>query len=346
MRRSAPIVIAALAGCAEASPAISPDDTIDRCPAAGPGVDIGGFDGTGGDTEATPVRRLVLMGGGPEDDAAARDFAEAAAGGDIVVLRASGSLVSYPDYFSTELSPNPRAASVITIRIHNPGAGAQASVLCHLNRAEAVWLAGGSQWNYLGRWSGPLHQALSEATARGAAMGGTSAGAMSLGEGAFDARFGTVTSAEALSNPLDPPVSVSLSPFLQPELTNAIVDSHFTERSRQGRLLVFLAILLADHFEGPVIGVGLDEGTALEIAEGSYRVSSARGGAVWMYEVTGPAILRREMPLTLRGIRRARLVGGDSGLWPFPFSEADRVQNLLVEDGLVRVGTGNAPRGR
>ncbi len=336
MRPLAGVVIAAVAACADPTPTASPAVSVDRCPAAAPGLDIGGFAGDGRDTQVTPVRRVVLMGGGPEEDGAARRFAESAAGGDIVVLRATGSLVSYPDYFATELSPSPRAASVITIRTNSPSAAAHASVLCHLTRAEAVWLAGGSQWDYLGRWPTALHEALSEAAKRGAAVGGTSAGAVSLGEGVFAARLGTITSSEALANPFDPSVSVSLSPFPQPELANVLVDSHFTERSREGRLLVFLARLLAEHLEGPVAGIGLDEGAALEIADGSYRVSSARGGGVWMYEVSGPASLRPGIPLTLGGIRRVRLVDGDSGPWPFSF-DTDRAQGLLVENGLVRV---------
>ena len=71
MRPSPAFVIAALAACAEPAPTTLPDDPVNRCSPAGSGLDIGGFAGNAGDAEATPVRRLVLMGGGPEDDAAA-----------------------------------------------------------------------------------------------------------------------------------------------------------------------------------------------------------------------------------------------------------------------------------
>ncbi len=279
------------------------------------------------------------MGGGPEEDGAARRFAESAAGGDIVVLRATGSLTSYPDYFSFELAPSPSPASVVTIRTSTPPLADHPSVVCRLARAEAVWLAGGSQWDYLGRWPRAVHLALAEATLRGAAIGGTSAGAVSLGEAVFDARHGTVTSAEALADPAQPSVSVGPSTLPQPELANVIVDSHFTERSREGRLLAFLGRLLARHRGGPVIGIGIDEGAALEIEGGEYRASSSGGGAVWMYEAFGPATVQSGTPLTLQGVRRVRVADGASGRWPFSFEQADGLQDVVVEEGVVRVGT-------
>ena len=336
MRFSTALAIAAAAACADATPATSLGDRLEGCPDAGPGTTIGGLEGTASDATPSPVRRLVLMGGGPEEDGAARRFAEAAAGGDIVVLRASGSLTSYPDYFSVELAPSPRPASVVTVRTDTPPLADHPSVLCRLGRAEAIWLAGGSQWDYLGRWPFQVHAAVREAVRRGAAIGGTSAGAVSLGEAAFDARHGTVTSAEALSDPAHVSISVGPSNLPQPELPNAIVDSHFTERSREGRLLAFLGRLLAQHRAGSFVGIGIDEGAALEIEDNGYRVSSTGGGAVWMYEATGPAVVQPGRPLSLDGIRRVRLAHGDSGVWPFSFSESERVQRLVVEDGVVR----------
>lgn len=337
MRISTALVVAAVAACAGSGPTTSLEGPLEGCPDAGAGTTIGGLVGVGDDAAASPVRRLVLMGGGPEEDGAARRFVEAAAGGDIVVLRATGSLTSYPDYFSVELAPSPAPASVVTIRTDTPPLADHPSVLCRLDRAEAIWLAGGSQWDYLGRWPHPVHAAIREAWRRGAAMGGTSAGAVSMGEAAFDARHGTVTSAEALADPADVSVSVAPSNMPQPELRNMIVDSHFTERSREGRLLAFLGRLLAQHRSGSFTGIGIDEGAALEIEDDGYRVSSARGGAVWMYEATGPAIVQPGRPLSLDGIRRVRLADGASGRWPFLFEDAERVQGLVVEEGVVRV---------
>ncbi|MCY4645873.1 MAG: hypothetical protein OXE73_03250 [Gammaproteobacteria bacterium] len=163
MRISMALVIAAAAACADSTQTTSVDQPLEGCPAPGAGTTIGGLPGTGADATPSPVRRLVLMGGGPEEDGAARRFVEAAAGGDIVVLRATGSLTSYPDYFSVELAPGPAPASVVTIRTDTPPLADHPSVLCRLDRAEAIWFAGGSQWDYLGRWPHPVHVAIREA---------------------------------------------------------------------------------------------------------------------------------------------------------------------------------------
>ena len=313
-------------------------EPVDSCPEPGEGIDIGGIEGTGADTERSPTRRLVLMGGGGEDDAAARRFVEAANGGDIVILRATGSLTSYPQYFSVTLEPNPVPATVVTVRTTRPESGGDPAVLCRVGRAEALWLAGGNQWHYLGRWPDTLHAALAAATARGVAIGGTSAGAVSLGEAAFDARFGTVTSPEALADPLRREVSITMPAFAQPELAATLVDSHFMERGREGRLLVFLARFLDARGEEPVVGVGLDEGVALVIENGTYAVSSEGTGGAWLYEVSGPAHLSTGVPLTLHGIRRVVLRNGATGPWPFDFEEAADARALTVQEGVVIVG--------
>lgn len=318
----------------------SDPEPVDRCPDPGPGVEIGGFPGTGADTRRRPLRRLVLMGGGREEDLAARAFVEASLAGDIVILRASGSLTSYPEYFIGFLaSVTPR--TVVTVRTSNPESGADPAVLCRVARAEAVWLAGGNQWNYLGRWPAALHEALAAVAEREGAMGGISAGAVSLGQGAFDAQFGTISSNDALADPLRREVSVSSPVFAQPELGGVLVDSHFSEREREGRLLVFLARFLEDRGEGHVVGLGLDEGVALMIEAGSYRVTSRGSGAAWLYEVVGPASLAPGVPLSLEGVRRVRLPGGSVGPWPFPFDESADARVIHVDNGVVVAG----PRG-
>ncbi|MDE2795486.1 MAG: Type 1 glutamine amidotransferase-like domain-containing protein [Gemmatimonadota bacterium] len=313
-------------------------EPVDQCPEPGDGIDIGGIEGTGADTERSPIRRLVLMGGGGEDDPAARQFVEAARGGDIVILRATGSLTSYPQYFSVTLQPDPVPATVVTVRTTQPEAARDPAVLCRVDRAEALWLAGGNQWHYLGRWPDTLHTALAAATARGAAFGGTSAGAVSLGEAAFDAEFGTVTSPEALADPLRREVSITRPAFAQPELAATLVDSHFMERGREGRLLVFLARFLDARGAGPVVGVGLDEGVALVIEDETYVVSTEGTGGAWLYEVSGPAQLAAGVPLTLHGIRRVVLRNGATGNWPFDFENAMDARVLRVENGVVLVG--------
>jgi beta-aspartyl-peptidase (threonine type) len=274
------------------------------------------------------------MGGGAEHDDAATRFAEGAAGGDIVILRASGSLTSYPEYFTLALSPIPAPASVVTVLTSDPMAADDPAVLCWVDMAEAIWLAGGNQWNYLGLWPSELHSALRQVAFRGGAVGGTSAGAVSLGEAAFDAQHGTVTSPEALADPFRPEVSLSYPTFAAPELYGTLVDSHFTDREREGRLLAFLARFLSEKGRSEVSGIGLDEGVALVIQGNGFRVYAPEGKWAWIYRVTGPAELSPGEPLGLSGILRARLGDGVEGPWPLQFGFFEG-QELQVVGGIV-----------
>ena len=267
-------------------------------------------------TWGTPVpgtgpstRAVVLMGGGPEVDEATRVFVGAARGGDVLVIRATGSVDSYTKYFSTDLTYAPPPSSVETLRVDVPSAAAAASVRCRLAAAEALWLPGGDQWHYLGLWP----PAFSAAFVRDVPTGGTSAGAMSLGEWAFTAERGSVTSAEALADPLGPSITVAESPYAQLELGGWLVDTHFDTRNREGRLLTFLARMPL-----PSFGIGIAESTALVIEGGRYRVHGS--GTVSLYSASGPAILAPGAPLSLDNIRRARLPRDSVGPWPPDFT--------------------------
>jgi hypothetical protein len=146
--------------------------------------------------------------------------------------------------------------------------------------------------------------------------------------------LGTVTSSEALADPLRPEVSLSYPSFSQPELQGTVVDSHFTERDREGRLLVFLARFLVERDKTLVMGIGLDEGVALVLEESRFQVFGPAGGAAWIYRVQGPATLQDEAPLTLSGIRRVRLDPGSEGSWPLDFDAFPTV-SLQVVEGVV-----------
>lgn len=318
---------------------VGPDTnpTASVCEPVGSGVAQGG-QGSIGDTVVPHDRRLVLMGGAAEDDDASRSFLVAAGGGDVLILRASGSTTSYPSYFMQTLAPDPRPSSAVTLRLDVPGAGGNPGVLCRVQHAEAVWLAGGDQWSYLGLWPTALHVELDATADRDIAIGGTSAGAMALGGGAFDAREGSVTSAEALADPTRTEVSVTRSPFGQPELTSVIVDTHFSERDREGRLLAFLARFAQVTGGDEHRGIGLDEGTAIIIADGTFAVFGPAGsGAVWLYEYTGTPELQTGIALSMDSLRRIRLEGGDSGTWPIDFDAWFPV-TISVDDGVVSTG--------
>jgi hypothetical protein len=164
---------------------------------------------------------------------------------------------------------------------------------------------------------------------------------MSLGEAAFDAREGGVLSEDALQSPLSSAVSISYPSFAHPKLRNTLVDTHFSQRGREGRMMAFLARFLVEKEKGEVVGMGLDEGAALVLDDKGFRVFGPQGVRVWMYRVTGPAFLAEGEPLGLLGIRRVELEPGSQGAWPLDF-EAYGGQELQVSEGVVQVLAGTS----
>ncbi len=328
--------VVSIAACGATTAAPDDDVAAAVCPAATAGVEVGGF-APEADVSPVPERVVVIMGGSSEDDTAARRFVEAANGGDVLILRATGSLTSYPSYFRNGLAPSPAPNSVETVKTTDPGAAAQAAVFCRIANAEAIWLAGGNQSDYLLGWPPAVHSALVAARDRGVAIGGTSAGAVSLGEAAFDAAEGSVTSAEALVNPMRADVSLSYPTWAQPELSGVYVDSHFMDRDREGRLLAFLARFLHDRGHTRVLGIGLDERAALVIEAGTWTVRAPAGKAAWIYEATGPSSVPGAEPLDLAGVRRVELSGGSTGAWPVDVGALAPIP-LEVVDGVVGGG--------
>lgn len=203
-----------------------------------------------GNTANATVQALggvCLMGGATENDEAMRWFLQRANGGDVLVLRASGSN-GYNNYFLNELGIP--VNSVETIRFDNASAANEAYVHMRIQRAEAIWFAGGDQWNYVNYWRGTAIDSLINVavTQRNIVIGGTSAGMAILGGVYFSAQNGTVTTASALQNPYGPSMTVDIAPFLQiPFLNDVVTDSHYDSPDRRGRHMAFMARAFTDH---------------------------------------------------------------------------------------------------
>jgi cyanophycinase len=299
-------------------------------PAAPPSAPAGLVRFMVGDEADAAVRpagpALVVAGGGADVDAAMRALTEVAAGGDVVVLRATGG-GGYGPYLYRDLGG---VDSVETLVVDTPRWAEDPYVIDQINAAEAIFIAGGDQWDYLSIWGGgPVQAALQAAWARGAAIGGTSAGAAILGQRAFSAARGTVTSAEALRMPFRPRLRFVDRFLCLPPLTGVLTDTHFSERDRLGRLVAFLARSWAAPAAGPLEGWGVDEGTAAVWRADAWTVRGA--GAVWRVRPTAaPDALRRGAPLIWRGVPARRVAAGEA--WEGPDTHL-----LDAEDGALRV---------
>jgi len=247
---------------------------------------------------------LLLMGGGGDVNEAFHWFVRKAGGGDIVVLRASGG-DGYNDYLFAKIGG---IDSVETLLFQQRAASEDPRVLEIIRNAEGIWLAGGDQARYVNLWKGTsVASALNAHVRAGKPLGGTSAGLAVLGEFSFSATEpGTLTSEIALKDPFDSRITLERD-FLHFDLLRGIItDSHFMPRARLGRSLVFLARLLAGEKRDRLLGIGLDEKTALAInADGTSQVfTTAPEGRAWLMIPTKSAeVLEAKRPLTLRDVR-------------------------------------------
>lgn len=144
---------------------------------------------------------------------------------------------------------NSSVNSVETLVCHTAAASRDASVIQKINQAEAIWFAGGDQWDYVSQFrNSPLSVAINNAiTQRNIVIGGTSAGMAIMGAYYFSAQNGTITSAAALNNPYAINATVSNTPFLDNiHLQQTITDTHFDNPDRKGRISSFMARIYTD----------------------------------------------------------------------------------------------------
>lgn len=261
-----------------------------------------------------PVRPgLMLVGGGDWPYDAFRWFIARAGHGRIVILRASGSIEAQQEFFN-DIGGITAAQTLV---FSDRRAAADPRVLQIVRDADGLFLAGGDQSNYVRYWKGtPLNTAIDAHVKQGKPLGGTSAGLAILGAYSYGAMDGgSVVSSDALADPAGPALTL-VDGFLHlPDLARVITDSHFGKRERQGRLIAFLARLMQEKQRTDLVGIGVDEYTALCIdGDGLGRVFSGSGGHAWLLQPRRPAdVYAAGKPLSLRDMRVTG-VGTDSVL--------------------------------
>ncbi len=221
--------------------------------------------GSAADVNTTALGGLLLMGGSTDVDAAIAWQLNRSGGGDIVVIRATGA-----DGYNTYMYNMVPVNSVETLIIDSREKANLVDVAQKIKNAEALFIAGGDQWDYVNFWKNTLvEDAINYlANTKKVTIGGTSAGLAVLGNNYYSAQLGTVTTAQALNNPYDRSVTIGTNDFISaPYMQNIITDSHYSQRDRQGRHITFLARLMKDFAYTAVKGIGVDEQTAICIDE-------------------------------------------------------------------------------
>jgi len=274
---------------------------------------------------------VVLMGGGPDVDDAFKWMIQKSGGGHFVVIRASGA-----DGYNSYIYDMGGVTSVETLVIKNTDAANDDNfVLPTVSRANAVFIAGGDQSDYIKLWKNTkLATLLQTMMQSNVPMGGTSAGLAVLGEFDFAALNGTVTSDKALADPYNRYMTIDTGFLAAPGLAATIADAHLDTRDRMGRLLAFVARMIKPSIVGGIQmgcdggtlafdaarGIGVDVETAL-LVEGSagstknQRFTATRVGVGSVYFLSpsqSPVVCAMKQPLTFRNVMVTRLSGSGS----------------------------------
>jgi len=243
---------------------------------------------------------LVLEGGGTDIDESFRWMIDRSGGGDFLVIRTSGTDAYNRDIFDMVTPLGRRADSVATLIVTSRAASFDPFVARTIRSAEALWIAGGDQSLHFAMWRGtPVADAIHDLVARGVPVGGTSSGLAVMGEYVYTSEADGegephLTSTQALRDPLHPRVSVRGDFLHLPFLDGAILEPHFLQESRYGRMAVFLNRIAAEGRVREARGIGIDRKTALLVeADGSAQVITRPGhpfGKAILFRLAAPPV--------------------------------------------------------
>ena len=113
---------------------------------------------------------------------------------------------------------------------------------------------------------------------------------------------------EALLDPFDPYLTFS-DDFLPELLPDVITDTHFTERGRLGRLIVFVERWKLDGHWAP-LGIGVDPMTALFVSADGMAEVVGKGSVTLLSSAHSTATLTAGVAPDIRGLRLWQLPAG------------------------------------
>lgn len=311
--------------------------------------------GNAADVTTNHQAGVCLMGGNSEQTEAMKWFLNQAHGGDVVVLRASGS-DGYNNYFYSQLGVS--INSVRTFVIHNTNGAVDPYVLEKVANAEAIWFAGGDQYDYVNYFKdNAMEDALNAfINTKKGVIGGLSAGMAIMGSAYFSAENGVLESDAALLNPYHARATVGYNDFLEvPFLEDVIADSHFANRNRQGRISVFLARFAEDNHRRS-FGIASDENTAITINTDGKAIVYGSGSAYFLQanctNSYTPETIVKFQPLTWKrggeAIKVYKIPGNITGSNYFDLSDWETGnggtwQNWSVDAGILSMVAGTSP---
>jgi cyanophycinase len=266
------------------------------------------------------------MGGGTDVDAAFQWMCQRIGNGDFLVIRATGTDAYNP--YIQQLCPG--VNSVATLIIPSAAAANDSNVAAIMQQAEAIWIAGGDQSDYVNFWTGtPVQSILNDKIAAGSPVGGTSAGMNVLTQFVYSALAPQgATSSQSLADPFNRYLTFARDFANVTILQGIIGDPHFVTRDRMGRDLAFLCRVAANNWSSAPRGIAIDEQTALLI-EGNGRATVVGNSTVYFLQAPGlPQVCAANTPLTYQNIAVQRI--DSTGAFNFGKWQATGATNYSV----------------
>ncbi|MFQ5739654.1 MAG: cyanophycinase [Acidobacteriota bacterium] len=218
--------------------------------------------------EVGPARgALVIAGGGLRDDTVIQRFLDLAGGPEspIVVIPTAGGAPSYDQGWRGLTAFTSLGATHLTVlHTYDPRVANTDEFVQPLRSARGVWFSGGRQWRLADAYlNTKVHRLLREVLNRGGVIGGSSAGATI--QGSYLARGDTKTNTIMMG---DHEEGLGL-------LRGVAIDQHLLKRNRQFDLLE----VIRSHPE--LLGIGLDEDTAIVVQRDEFEVIGASYVAIY-----------------------------------------------------------------
>lgn len=247
-------------------------------------------------TKAPPdVRRTLLIIGGAEDrvgrSVVLKRFVKLAGGrrSRIVVIPTASSFPEEVSEAYRDVFTRLRGGDVSVVHPRTRRDADDPEMVQLLDEATGVFITGGSQVKLAQNIVGtPVGAAVHRAYQRGVVVAGTSAGASIMSQFMISLGEEGLTPRQRVSQ-----LSAGLG-----LIGNIIIDQHFDQRGRYGRLMSMVAV------SPSLLGLGIDENTAAEVRDG--RVLSVIGtGAIFVVNarnaITDAPDARRGAPLLVSG---------------------------------------------
>jgi len=261
--------------------------------------------GNQNDVTTPTTAGTVLMGGGTDVDGAFQWMCQRGGNGDFLVIRATGTDAYNP--YIQQLCPS--GNSVATLIIPNRDAANDPQVASIIQHAEALFIAGGDQANYINFWQGtPVQNAVQGLINNGVPTGGTSAGMNVLTQFIYvGAGNKTVTSDMALADPYNRYIAFAQNFVGIPALQGLIDDPHFVTRDRMGRDLAFMCRVYNNGWSSTPRDIAIDEKTALLVETNGDVTLVGSSNAYFLQAPGPPQVCQAKAPVTYQNIAVYRI---------------------------------------